>query len=203
MVAAGSSADVIGAASIAEQLGRYADAEMTALMGCHYFPQDPFLHFLLAVARLRQGNGEGAEAALDGINTEPTISKYARTIVDGLISLNLGRMRQGRKQIRTAVPPSSDALLGATQRWVKAQLAARTVLQGSAAALTVIFILLAVTVNLWLALLAIGSAALIPAIHAAWRRQFQRLLGLRAAHGLLLVEPDALQAINRVQKLVI
>lgn len=192
----------IGAASIAEQLGRYAHAEMTALMGCHYFPQDPFLHFLLAVVRLRQGNGEGAAAALDGINTEPAISKYARNIVDGLISLNLGRMRQGQKQILTATPPSSDALLCATQRWVKAQLAARTVLQGSAAALTAIFMLLAVTINLWLVLPAIGTAALIPAIHAAWRRQFQRLLGLRAAHGLLLVEPDALQAINRVQKLV-
>ncbi|MFT4976227.1 MAG: Flp pilus assembly protein TadD [Myxococcota bacterium] len=189
----------IGAAALAEQLGRYEDVEMTAVMGEHYFPSDPVLRYFLAVARLRQGDGEGAAAALRDLQTEPAVSPYARQLIDGLIALTQNRMRRGRRLIRSAQPAAGqqDSVLIPTQRWVRAQLAARNLLMAFAASVALATLTAAWLWLPWLAILAIPSLLIIPAIHSAWRRQFRRLLSMNAPSGLRLVEPSVLQTISR------
>jgi len=192
----------IFAAVLSEQLGQYADAELAAVMGSHYFPDEAVLRYFLAVSRLRQGNGEGAAEALEGVQTYPALSLFSRQILDGMILLSLGRMRQGRRTLLRARPRSGaqESALLSTQRWVRAQLAARSVLQGAAAVLTAVILWGALSWSWWLAPLSVVSIGLIPATHAAWRRQYQRLLALEPAHGLKLIEQSALQGMRSPQK---
>lgn len=192
----------IGAAALAEQLGRYAAAEMSAMMGTHYFPDDQVLRYFLAVNRLRQGNGEGAAEALRDFSTEPSITPFARQVLDALIALRCDEIKRGRRLLLSARPDAAGkaSSMVSTQRWVRAQLAARGLLQGAALLLAGVMATGAVLWTWWLLIPALLAAMLIPAIHSAWKRQFQRLLSVDPTHGLRLVEPSALQAITQSQK---
>ena len=188
----------IGAAVVADQLGEHADAETAALMGSRYFSSDSVLRYHLAVARLRQGDGEGAHEVFAGFPEDDAFPSdgLARTLLGALIALRRGNVRRGRRLLNAAahqVDEESTEGLVESLRWVRAQLAARDLLCFASGALIALGVALTWLLTPWLLVLSFFGAVLMPAIHTAWRRQLQRTLSSAGQDGLSLVVPAALQ----------
>ncbi len=89
----------LGAVVVADQLGAFEQALMSAQMGTRYFPDDPSLAYHLAVAWLRLGDTTAAKGALiraQAFEADP----HAVGLVRALIALRDGRLRSARRMLR-------------------------------------------------------------------------------------------------------
>jgi len=192
-------AGYIGTTVIADQLGQHVEAETAALMGTRYFPEDAVLHYHLAVARLRRSAFDEAQAALDdAVRLEGDPLSYALCLLQALLTLRRGQVWKGRRQLMNM--PSSretaDADLERAHRWVKAQLAARSMLRGSALAVSILGGALVALGQLWAIVVVVCGLLLLPAIQAAWGRQLDKVLQAPGSKGLRLANPGALKRLG-------
>jgi tetratricopeptide (TPR) repeat protein len=205
----------IGAAVVADQLGEHAEAETAALMGSRYFPDDAALHYHLAIARLRRGEPEEAEEALLRAR-ELGGNRYGVRLLEALIALRAGRLFRGRRLLRqlsreepasTDAPgretdaDSPDAALIQSARWVRAQLAARSMLRGLGLAGVLVGLTMVGLGMVWAVAISVLSSLLLPGAHAAWQRQYHRLLATPGSTGLRLADAHHLrQAFSSEQR---
>ncbi|MDG1482134.1 MAG: hypothetical protein P8R54_21255 [Myxococcota bacterium] len=216
----------IGAVVVADQLGEHAEAETAALMGSRYFPDDAALHYHLAIARLRSGTPDEAAAALMRAR-ELGGERYSVRLLEALIALRAGRLFRGRRLLRQLCrvepasakgsPPESeepepsgsstdadlDAALVQSARWVRAQLAARSLLRGLGWSGVLIGLVMVGYGMVWAVVISVLSSLLLPGAHAAWQRQFHRLLDAPGSTGLRLADAHHLrQAFSKKQRLI-
>ncbi|MFT5682644.1 MAG: tetratricopeptide (TPR) repeat protein [Myxococcota bacterium] len=216
----------IGAAVVADQLGEHAEAETAALMGSRYFPDDAALHYHLAIARLRRGEPDEAADALMRAR-ELGGDRYGVRLLEALIALRAGRLFRGRRllrQLRRTEPASApvlprptdsdspdakggsqkldpDAALAQSARWVRAQLAARSMLRGLGWAGVIIGVVMVGLGMVWAIGISVISSLLLPGAHAAWQRQYYRLLATPGSTGLRLADAHHLrQAFSSEQR---
>jgi tetratricopeptide (TPR) repeat protein len=185
----------IGAAVVADQLGEHADAETAALMGSRYFPDDPALHYHLAIARLRRGSPEEAEEAL-ARTRELGGDRYGVRLLDALITLQSGRLFRGRRMLRQISRQEGsevDPALNQSARWVRAQLAARSMLRGVGWAGIFTGLVMVGLGMVWAVVLSMLSSLMLPGSHAAWQRQYRRLLATPGSTGLRLADAHHLR----------
>ena len=214
----------IGAVVVADQLGEHAEAETAALMGSRYFPDDAALHYHLAIARLRRGSPDEAAAALMRAR-ELSGERYSVRLLEALIALRAGRLFRGRRLLRQlcrAEPVAEkgdasdggapelggtdaelDAALVQSARWIRAQLAARSLLRGLGWSGVLLGIGLVRYGMVWAVVISVLSSLLLPGAHAAWQRQFYRLLDAPGSTGLRLADAHHLrQAFSKKPRLI-
>lgn len=160
----------VGAAVVADQLGRFAEARLATEMGSRYFPDDPSLAWQLAVSRLREGDLPGATAALaraSSCEADP----HSVSVLRAIVALRQGALNAGRSHLLAAASADrgrDDALTRVRRRL----------------RLAVASVSVARTVAVATGLAGLLSAATLPVLAAA--------AGL-ASVGLWLVAPRALQ----------
>jgi hypothetical protein len=191
----------LGAAVIADILGRDEEAETAVIMGTRYFPGDPALQYHHALNRLRAGAHDEASRAL-GSCQDWHSGRAAVALLEGLIELDLGAVGTGRCTLEAIEPTDfgTDVHLGDARRWLLAQLRARAVMRGLAglAALGCLgYAGLAWAAGAYMAaglsLLGGGASALIiRGSHRAWHRQLRRQLRGKAEHRMNLTSTGVL-----------
>jgi len=186
-------AALVGAVVLGDQLGAFADAETAGHVGVRHFPQDPLLHYHLALACIRQGHAAAAAAplerlqALQGDVAPLGVLRALSALAEGSPSEALRRLRIAR----ASATPDDDDLRPAMDR-LHDVLLAREVSR----AVFVLLALLAALASPALGPVAWGAAALLLAFAAASGvvigRRARVLLSLPGDHGLPLAHPARL-----------
>ena len=91
----------LGAAVVADLLGRFEHAALATEMGTRYFPDDPALAWHLAVAHLRQGQVEAARLALARAQAREA-DAHAVAVLRALLALLDGHLRAGLRLLQQA-----------------------------------------------------------------------------------------------------
>ena len=164
----------LGAAVVADQLGRDDAAETATVMGCRYFPGDPAMVYHRAVNRIRAGQFAEALGELRSIQEWPQ-GEEAALLLRGLCELAGGDRRVGERMVRTARQGTFrfDPHLAKGARWVLAQIWARNIMVAIAVSMVVAGVGAAALGSLaYLILVAVGLVGA-RLIWASWRRQLR------------------------------
>ncbi len=191
----------IGAAVVADQLGEHLEAETAALMGGHYFPDDPVIHYHLAVARLRRGDLAEARASLQRVaelDALPGNGALATGLVGALITLAEGHTWRGRQELLALsdVVDPADADLQRARQAVLGRLRVRDVLVLSSLFFGVLGGILGLWMGPWslpLVGLGVGTAGI---VHLSWSRGFAALIRQPGGEGLRLANPGVLKRLG-------
>lgn len=112
-------AAAVAAASLADALGCFRDAETVAVMASRYFPDDPDVAYQLGLARLRLGDVAGAEQALAA-----HLETWPNRLLHGLAALRGGRpLVSLRRLLGLGRPEGVDPELERVARWARWRLA--------------------------------------------------------------------------------
>lgn len=185
----------LGAVVLADQLGRFEEAAMTARMGVHYFPDDPGLAWHLAAAHLRLGEHQQAREALvraQAFDGHPQALVFLRA----LLALSEGRMRAGRRLLVELARNERqvDPELLPARRRIRAALALFTIgrLTALLAALVGARVMVA---GYWAGGLGLAlGAVLFLASRPIWRAWFRGLLSRPGREGITLASGATLLA---------
>lgn len=187
----------IAACAVAEQMGRFTEAELTITMGLHYFPDSAVLHYFQAILQLRKGNMDAAAQAMKRLQDSEEIHPAAASLLNALIVLHNGRFREGKRLLRQSRLHyrTSDAL-ASTHRWVWALLAARNMLRMVVCIMTGVGMVTFGSLSLLWGAMFLPMLLLLPAIQSAWKRQYTQLLSKPPHLGVPLADPAAITKIS-------
>lgn len=115
----------LGAAVVADLLGRFEHAALATEMGTRYLPDDAALAWHLAVARLRRGEIEEARTALARAQTLDA-DPHAVCLLRSLLALHDGHLRAGLRLLQEAarLDQGEDPALAHTRRRLRLSLGA-------------------------------------------------------------------------------
>lgn len=115
----------LGAAVVADQLGRFEHAALAAEMGSRYFPDDPSMAWHLAVAHLRRGDVAASREALARAHAFEA-DDHAVSLLRALIALRSGQVRAGLRLLQSAArqDDGSDPSLARTRMRLRLSLGA-------------------------------------------------------------------------------
>ncbi|MCK6506385.1 hypothetical protein L6R53_23930 [Myxococcota bacterium] len=115
----------LGAAVVADLLGRFDHAALATEMGTRYLPDDPALAWHLAVARLRRGEIEPARQALARAQALDA-DAHAVHLLRALLALLDGRLRAGLRLLQEAarLDDGADPALAHTRQRLRLSLGA-------------------------------------------------------------------------------
>lgn len=163
----------LGAAAVADQLGKDEEVETATVMGCRYFPNDPALEFYRGVNFMRRQRFESALQVFRGIAQWKQGENVVALMV-GLSMLGLQNLRDARRQLRKLDPIrfQTDPHLGSTLRWIRAQQWARDVLFLASIGLGILGLgCVVLQISNWGVIPAIFGFALSRMVMVTWHRQ--------------------------------
>jgi len=179
----------IGAASVGDSIGAFADAETAALMGTYYFPEDPTLHYLLAVAYLRRGKPTEARNAIHAAK-ELAPTAMAPMAVNGLLAVCAGRLHLGAQALK-GLPddiPEGNHFLGELVPWLRIQVNVLRALALGGITLVLTGALFMAQGTAAAALLSLSGSILAAVGAYAWRGQMLRTLKMPGNKGLRMAD---------------
>ena len=166
-------AAAVAAASIADSLSLFRDAETVSVMALRYLPEDADIAYQLGLARLRLGDVAGVEAALGGV----LAGSWPARLLHGLAALRGGRPIPALYRLFRLGDDSGVAVeLQEAARWARRSLALWLLLRALVGA-AVAMAGLAFVGDLPLALVATGLALLVwVGVDALTHRRLVRVL---------------------------